>query len=190
VQETCGTEPLFQEEWASAHFFYDVLTVMTDIQAHEQSGSDRESVVADVEVRLEALGPDVEVLLVELTTLRGAPAVRVFLDRPGGVDHELCVRATDQLRDLLREYAVEVSSPGPARPLTKPEHYRRFVGRRVRVRTRDEIAGRREFKGELLAADDDEVALASDGGTITIPHERIRRANLVPQPTPLPRRRR
>ena len=162
---------------------------MTDIERQEQSRSGgRDSIVADVEARLEALGPEVEVLLVELTTLRGSPAVRVFLDRPEGVDHELCARATEQLRDLLRDYSVEVSSPGPARPLTKPDHYRRFVGRRVRVKTRDEIDGRREFKGELIGADEHEVALAGEAGTITIPHERIRRANLVPQPAPVPRR--
>jgi ribosome maturation factor RimP len=143
---------------------------------------------AEIEARLSGLEPDVEVLLVEVTRLRGSPAVRVFLDRPGGVDHELCVRATERLRDLLRDYAVEISSPGPARPLTKPDHYRRFVGRRVRVRTREPIEGRRELKGELIGADDHGVVLAAGWGTVTIPHERIRRSNLVPSPIEVPRR--
>jgi ribosome maturation factor RimP len=95
---------------------------------------------------------------------------------------DLCARVTHQLRDLLREYTVEVSSPGPERPLTKLDHYRRYLGRRVRVRTRDAIEGRRDFKGELIGADDRGVALAAEWGTITIPHERIRRSSLVSQP--------
>jgi ribosome maturation factor RimP len=139
-----------------------------------------------IEARLAALEPEVEVLLVELAGVKGSSAVRVFLDRPGGVDHELCVRATGQLRDLLHDHAVEVSSPGPSRPLTKPDHYRRFLGRRVRVRTWDPIEGRSEFKGELIDADDRGVALAAEWGTLTIPYAQIRRSNLVPQPAPIP----
>jgi ribosome maturation factor RimP len=130
------------------------------------------------------LDPAVEVLLVEVTGAKGSPAIRVFLDSPDGVDHDLCARATRALGELLREYTVEVSSPGPSRPLTKPHHYRRFVGRRVRVRTREEIEGRSEFKGELVGADDNRVALSGDWGTVEIPHERIKRSNLVPQPQP------
>lgn len=153
-----------------------------------RSTSTVSSLEAEIEARLAGLEPDLEVLLVEVTRLRGAAAVRVFLDRPSGVDHELCVRATDRLRDLLRDYSVEVSSPGPARPLTKPDHYRRFVGRRVRVRTADAVEGRRELKGELIGADDQGVVLAADWGTVTIPYESIRRSNLVPTPIEVPRR--
>jgi ribosome maturation factor RimP len=142
-----------------------------------------------VESRLAALEPDVEVLLVERFGGRGSGGIRVYLDRPGGVDHELCVRATGSLRELLSDYSVEISSPGPARPLTKPDHYRRFVGHRVRVRVREAIEGRSEFKGELVEADDRAVALAGDWGRVTIPHERIRRSNLMPQ-APTKKRRR
>ena len=153
-----------------------------------RSNASAATLEADIEARLSGMEPDVEVLLVEVTRLRGTPAVRVFLDRPSGVDHALCARATDELRDLLRDYAVEVSSPGPERPLTKPDHYRRFLGRRVRVRTAEAIEGRRELKGELIRADEREVALAAEWGTVTIPHERIRRSNLVSRPIEVPRR--
>jgi ribosome maturation factor RimP len=145
---------------------------------------------AEVESRLAQHEPDVEVLLVELTGLGRSRAVRVYLDSPEGVDHELCARVTGHLRDLLTEYTVEVSSPGPSRPLTKPDHFRRFLGHRARVRTREAIEGRSEFKGELIGADEEGVALAGEWGTITIPHERIRRSNLMPQPVEVPRRRR
>jgi ribosome maturation factor RimP len=135
------------------------------------------------------LDPSVEVLLVEVVGVKGSPAIRVFLDRPEGVDHDLCARATRSLGELLRDYAVEVSSPGASRPLTKPDHFRRFVGQRVRVRTRDAIEGRSDFKGELVEADERRVALAGDWGRVEIPHERIKRSNLVPRPEPIGRMR-
>src|SRR4029079_16637027 len=114
--------------------------------------------------------PDVEVLAADLVGSGRSTLLRIFLDRRGGVDLELCARVTRHLRDLLRDYTVEVSSPGPERPLTKLDHYRRFMGRRVRVRTREAIDGRSDFKGELIGADDNGVALAGDWGTVTIPH--------------------
>jgi ribosome maturation factor RimP len=147
----------------------------------EQRTPDESRLQGEIEARLATLEPDVEVLLVEKVGVGRSPGLRVFLDRSGGVDHELCVRATRHLRDLLREYAIEVSSPGPARPLTRPAHYRRFLGRRVRVRTREAIEGRSEFKGELVGADERGVAVEGDWGAVTIPHDRIRRSNLVPE---------
>jgi ribosome maturation factor RimP len=136
---------------------------------------------AQVTSRLAELDPAVDVLLVEVVGAKGSPAVRIFLDHPDGVDHELCTRATSQLTDLLRDYAIEISSPGPSRPLTKVDHYRRFLGSRVRVRTREVIEGRSSFNGELIDVDERRVALAGDWGTVEIPHERIKRSNLVPQ---------
>jgi ribosome maturation factor RimP len=133
-----------------------------------------------VESRLATAEPEVEVLALEAAGSKGSPVLRIFVDHPGGVDLALCARVTNHLRDLLEEYGIEVSSPGPERPLTKLDHYRRFLGRRVRVRTREEIEGRKDFKGELVGADEAAVALAGDWGTIRIPHERIRRSNLIP----------
>jgi ribosome maturation factor RimP len=113
----------------------------------------------------------------------GPEALRLYIDHPDGVDLSLCERVTNQLRDLTAEFSLEVSSPGAERPLTKPEHYRRFAGRRVRVRTRDEVEGRRSFTGTIAGADDAGVEVALEDGRITIPHERIRRSNLVPDTT-------
>jgi ribosome maturation factor RimP len=142
---------------------------------------DPADIQAEVEQRLGTLEPDVEVLAVEIGGGPRSPTLRIFLDREGGVDLDLCARVTRHLRDLLREYTVEVSSPGPERPLTKLEHYRRFMGRRVRIRTREAIEGRRDFKGELIGADDRGISLAGEWGTVMVPHERIRRSNLVAQ---------
>ena len=129
-----------------------------------------------IEERLTSTEPGVEVLLLE----RIAPGrLRLFIDHPEGVDLALCERVTRQLGDLLEEYALEVSSPGPARPLTKPEHFRRFLGRKVKVRTRGEHQGRRSFTGELVGATDGEVTVAADDGVVSIPYSDINRSNLV-----------
>src|SRR2546423_12135389 len=88
----------------------------------------------DVETRLRSAEPEVEVLLAERVA---AERVRVVLAHPNGVDLALCERVTNHLRDLLVDYSLEVSSPGPDRPLPKPDHFRRFLGRRARVRTRE-----------------------------------------------------
>src|SRR4030081_37836 len=87
----------------------------------------------DIERRLSQSEPEVEVLLAEIV---GGRCLRVFIDHPEGVTLGLCERVTMQLNDLRERYSLEVSSPGTERPLTKPAHYRRFVGRRARVRTR------------------------------------------------------
>ena len=96
-------------------------------------------------------------------------------------DLALCERVTEQLRDLLVDYSLEVSSPGTDRPLTKPEHFRRFRGHRVKVRTRDPLEGRRNFTGTIAAADSSGVSVDLGGRSVTIPHEHIRRSNLVPE---------
>ena len=113
---------------------------------------------------------------------RRSPKLRVYLDRPGGVDLALCTRVTHHLRDLLADYTVEVSSPGPERPLSRLEHYQRYLGSRVRVRTDEAIEGRSDFKGELVGADAEGVSLAADWGMVRIPLSRIRRSNLISQP--------
>ena len=130
-----------------------------------------------------------EVLLAEV--LPGG-LLRVFIDHPEGVTLALCERVSGHLAELRERYSLEVSSPGSERPLTKPSHFRHFVGRRARIRTRrpegpHPAAGRRagtsargrSITGELVGASDSEITLASDGGIITIPYSEIRRSNLV-----------
>ena len=130
----------------------------------------------NIEERLASVEPDVEVLLVEQVS---DGKVRLFVDHPGGVDIALCERVTDHLRELLVDYSLEVSSPGPERPLTKPEHFRRYVGRRARVRTREEHGGHKSFTGELVGASDVEVTVAADTGVVSIPYSDINRSNLL-----------
>jgi ribosome maturation factor RimP len=148
----------------------------------------------DIERRIAQSQPDVEVLLAEVL---GGRCLRVFIDHPDGVTLALCERVTALLSEERERYSLEVSSPGSERPLSKPAHFRRFVGRRARVRTRhprpigspaDQCSpatkptDRRSassFTGELVGASEDEITLAADGGIIAIPYAEIRRSNLV-----------
>jgi ribosome maturation factor RimP len=132
---------------------------------------------ATIDERLHDLDPEVELVMLERPA---AESLRLYVDHPAGVDLALCERVTAALRDLLDDYTVEVSSPGDDRPLTKPEHYRRYVGRQARISTREAIGGRRNFTGTLADADERTVALEADGERVTIPLDAIRRSNLVP----------
>lgn len=129
-----------------------------------------------IEGQLTAAEPQVELLLCELN----GGNVRLFIDHPDGVDLELCERVTRALREVREDYGLEVSSPGPKRPLTKPDHFRRFVGRRAKIRTNVDHEGRRSFTGELIAADDSGVTIGADGTLVTLPYSDITKSNLVP----------
>ena len=121
----------------------------------------------EIAPRVEHDLPGVEVLAVELAS---PDRFVVYVDHPEGVDHALCVRVTDVLRDYLREYTVDVSSPGAERPLRKPAHFTRVIGRRVKVRTRSA-----RMKGEVVAADETHVTIDENH----VPYDEIVRANLI-----------
>ena len=131
-----------------------------------------------IETRLAELDPELELVMLDRPA---AEKLRLYVDRPGGVDLDVCEQVSAALRDLLDSYSVEVSSPGLDRPLTKPEHFKRFLGHRVRVRTREPIAGQRNFSGELVAVDESQVSLRSDADEQAIPLTAIHRSNLISQ---------
>jgi len=134
------------------------------------------TIQSDIEARLATSEPDVEVLLAEVV---GGSTVRLFIDHPDGVTLALCERVTRRLGDLRDRYALEVSSPGSERPLSKPQHFRRYLGRRARVRTREAYEGRASFTGELVGASDDELTIAADSGVVAIPYAQIQRSHLI-----------
>jgi len=131
-----------------------------------------------IEQRLSTADPDVEVLACEPA---GRDRVRLFIDHPDGVDLALCERVTKHLTDLLADVGLEVSSPGPERPLSKPDHFRTFLGKRARVRLRQPRDGHKTFTGELVGASDEEVTVAADTGVVSIPYSEINRSNLLPE---------
>jgi ribosome maturation factor RimP len=130
----------------------------------------------DIEKRLASAEPEVELLAVEPA---GPERLRLFIDHPDGVDLALCERVTDHLSELLVDYGLEVSSPGPERPLSKPDHFRRFIGRRARVRLREPRDGHKSYTGELVGASDEEVTVAAEDGVVAIPYSEINRSHLV-----------
>ena len=132
--------------------------------------------------------PEVELLLAEVVS---GSKLRVFIDHPDGVTLGLCERVSGLLNEYRDRYALEVSSPGQDRPLTKPQHYSRFLGRRARVRLREApappsetqaswVVGHKSVTGELVGASDQDVTIAAGEGILTIPYDQIARSNLVP----------
>lgn len=120
--------------------------------------------------------PEVDVLAVELVS---PTRFCVYVDSAQGVDHALCERVTDLLRGYLDRYTIDVSSPGPARPLRKPAHFKGVVGRRVALKTAAELAGRKRFRGRVVAACSDTVRVATDSEELDIPYEELVRGNLI-----------
>jgi ribosome maturation factor RimP len=133
------------------------------------------TIQAEIEGKLAEREPDVEVLLAELK----GDTVELYIDHPEGVTLDLCERVTHALPELLEEHGLTVSSPGPERPLSKPEHFRRFIGRHARIRTHELIDGHKSFTGELVGASETEVTVAAATGVVAIPYDAISRSNLV-----------
>jgi len=126
----------------------------------------------EIAPKVERAVPGTEVLAVELTS---PERFTVYVDHVQGVDHALCERVTSVLGDYLREYSIDVSSPGLERPLRKPAHFRNVVGRRVALRTNE----RNRLRGEVVAAGESSVTLRTDGESVDIPYDAIVRGNLI-----------
>ncbi len=130
----------------------------------------------------------------------GADFLRILVDRPGGVDLDALSAASATLSPLLDErpdlvppdtYQLEVSSPGVERTLRIPEHYRRYVGQPVSVKTTQPVAGSRRLHGTLHAVEADGILIAlddakADAVALAVPYQVIDRAKtvLVWGPTP------
>ena len=143
-----------------------------------------EQLQEQIENRIESVDPRVELIALETP---GHDVLRLYIDHPDGVTLTHCEQVTRGLQDLLSEdYALEVSSPGLDRPLTKPEHYERFVGERVQIRATEPIDGRRNFTGRLAEAGPDAVTVEHEGGRTEIPLGLVHRSNLVPDLSEVP----
>jgi ribosome maturation factor RimP len=128
--------------------------------------------IREIAPKVENALPGTEVLAVELTS---PDRFTVFVDHTQGVDHALCERVTNILRDYLREYSVDVSSPGVERPLRNQSHFRNVVGRRVALRTQE----RNRLRGEVVAAGERSVTVKTTDESVDIPYDSIVRGNLI-----------
>jgi len=153
-------------KWALPAFFWPVIEPETMKTSPEE-----------IENRIAEIDPEVEFLAVENA---GGDALRIYIDHPTGVNLAICQKVTSGLGDLLDEHTLEVSSPGPERPLTKPDHYSRFEGRRAKVRTIEPLEGRTNFTGTILEADERQFKLGCDGELVQISFASVERAHLVP----------
>ena len=138
------------------------------------------------------LEPAVERLGYELVDLEvrlggGSGLVRVFIDKPAGIDLDDCEKVSLAVSALLDvedpvpgNYNLEVSSPGLDRKLTKPAHFQRFAGETVKVQMRFPIEGRRRFRGTLVSSDDENIVVEVDGESHSLPLKTIDTARLVP----------
>ncbi|MCH8819116.1 MAG: ribosome maturation factor RimP [Acidobacteria bacterium] len=127
-----------------------------------------------------------ELVHVEYRSNITPPVLRIYIDKPGGVNHQDCQRVSNQIGELLDEedviassYILEVSSPGIERPLFKEEDYQRFVGQEIQLVTTEKIDDQKKFKGFIQAFSQGILDLEVEGATRHIPVEKIRRANLV-----------
>lgn len=134
------------------------------------------SVQEQIEEILQSAEPTVEVLRVDPI---GKDTIRIYIDSPEGVSLDLCTRVTHALGPVREQYAVEVSSPGSKRPLTRPAHFARFVGRTAKVTLTAPQNDRITWRGEIIASDERAVTLGTDQGLLDLEHADIKQANLT-----------
>ncbi len=135
-------------------------------------------------------GAGYELVDLQLRTERGRRVLRLLVDRPGGITLDECARLSRELgvhldvADPIRgAYVLEVSSPGVRRPLTRPEHFERFTGEKVVVRTREPVEGRKTFRGVNRGLCGEECMVVEETGSgarVRIPLSVIREARLDP----------
>lgn len=114
--------------------------------------------------------------------------VRVYIDKPGGITMDDCVSVSRQLGDLIDihlerigSYRLEVSSPGPNRPLNQKKDFHRFAGERIKIETYEAVEGQKKFTGILEKTNDDSVVIAVDDKKVEIADLLISKAMLAGQ---------
>lgn len=129
---------------------------------------------------------DIELVDVEYVKEPHGWVLRVYLDKPGGIDVEDCRAVSEVLSDILDKedpipgaYSLEVSSPGLERPLKKESDFERFAGRLANIRTYSAIDGRKNFQGKLMGLTEGQVQIEVDGVRVAIPFDMISKARLA-----------
>jgi ribosome maturation factor RimP len=127
-----------------------------------------------------------ELIQVEYQRESGGRILRLYIDKPGGISLDDCVGVSRQMGDILDvhlqeagPYNLEVTSPGPERPLAKKQDFARFKGSRVKIRTNQLLNGQKNFTGVLLGISGDDVKLQIGEQVINLSYEDISKARLV-----------
>ncbi len=141
--------------------------------------------VTIIEPAVNALG--YELISCDLYQQGGRAIIRVYIDKENGVTIDDCTLASRQIGAALEvenalagAYNLEVSSPGLDRPLVKIEHFTRFIGKQVRIKLALPLDGRRNFSGELIAVQDQQITINVDAEIFTLAFANIEKANLIP----------
>jgi ribosome maturation factor RimP len=156
---------------------------------HKRPGSKKEK---DIIKQVEALAnplcesEGLELVHVEYQRESSGRILRLYIDRPQKVTVDDCVNVSRQLNDLLDVYLddigpynLEVTSPGPERPLSKLRDYERFKGRRVKIRTMQPLSGQKNFTGVISGVTAEQINLSSNEETVVIAFDNISKARLV-----------
>ncbi len=160
----------------------------SDNQAGTSGPQKEKVVIKQVEALAEPLceSEGVELVHIEYQRESGGRILRLYIDQPGGVSLDDCVNVSRQLNDLLDvhledigPYNLEVTSPGPERPLSKLQHYERFKGCKVKIKTQRPINAQKNFCGTIMGTTAEQIKLSSNEKTVVIPLEDIIRARLV-----------
>jgi ribosome maturation factor RimP len=156
---------------------------------NRRSGSKKEKdIIKQVEALAEPLcdSEGLELVHVEYQRESAGRILRLYIDRAGGVTLDDCVNVSRQLNDLLDvylddigSYNLEVTSPGPERPLSKPKDYERFKGCRAKIKTWQPVNDQKNFTGIILGVAEDQIKLSSNEKTVVIPYGNISKARLV-----------
>jgi ribosome maturation factor RimP len=127
-----------------------------------------------------------ELVHVEYQREAGGKILRLYIDGPGGVTLDDCMNISRQASDVLDvylenlgPYRLEVSSPGPNRPLGKMTDFERFKGNRVKIKTAQPIDGRKKFSGIMMGTTEGMIKLSINDRTVVIPYQNIVTARLV-----------
>jgi ribosome maturation factor RimP len=122
----------------------------------------------------------------EVGVLGRNAAVRIFIDKPGGVTHEDCATVSHHVGTVLEvedwvnsAYTLEVSSPGLERGLYKRADYERFAGRLAKMKSREAVNGQRNFKGRIAGIEGDQILFDDNtSGRVKVPFASVVKANL------------
>ena len=157
-------------------------------------GSKKEyDLIEAIEAVASEVAPELDIVDVRIVGAAQAPIVRVYIDHPEGVTFDLLTNTRKWISDLLDEvnpftsaYTLEVSSPGPERPLRKAEHFKAAIGKEAKVSCFEAVDGRKSFTGTINSAYDKTIEIALNEGKkgeeprFQIPINNIKSANLKP----------
>ena len=126
-----------------------------------------------------------ELIHVEFQRESRGRILRLYIDKPEGINLNDCVAISRQIGDIIDinlddigPFNLEVTSPGPSRPLASKEDFEKFKGNRVKIRTNRSINGQKNFKGTLLGISGGQVNLQLEKQIIAISTQDILKARL------------